>query len=53
MPPLHCGWSGRGRGTTAETVTHTGARSVRAWSLGGTEMDCRAGGEPHLPQCCP
>jgi len=53
MPPPRYGWSGRDRGTKAETVTHTGARSVRALSLGCIEMDRRAGGGPHLPQGCP
>jgi hypothetical protein len=35
MPPPHCGWSGRDRGTQAETGTPTGARSVREVSHRG------------------
>ncbi len=48
MPPPRCGWSGRCRGTKAETGTQTGTRSVREVSRDGTERDHRAGGGPDL-----
>jgi hypothetical protein len=46
MPPPRCGWSGRGRGAKADTVTEADRWAVRGSTLACQEVDRRAGGWP-------